>query len=98
MTISVCQPPSLLSLQYQVWPRDPAPPPTRTPAGTDAVETEPTLKAQEPTPQVQTQPSVSNMNGPWQILLNCSKRLVKNATALNVTLRYFKRSNVMEIH
>ncbi|PWA17283.1 hypothetical protein CCH79_00010461 [Gambusia affinis] len=56
VTISVCQPPSLLSLQDQVWPRDPAPPPTPTPVGTDAVETEPTLRAQELIPQVQTQP------------------------------------------
>lgn len=81
MTISVCQPPSLLSLQDQVWPRDPAPPPTPTPLGTDAVETEPTLRAQEPIPQVQTQPSVSNMNGLRQIHLSFSKMVwKKNAT------------------
>lgn len=77
MITSVCQPQSLLSLWDQVGPRDPVTPPIPTPAGTDAVETEPTLKAPKPSPQVQTQPSVSGMNELRLIYLNYSKRLKK---------------------
>ena len=60
-TTSVCRHPCLLCPWDPVWPSDPAPPPT--PPSTDAAETEPTPKAPEPTPLVQPQPSVSNMNG-----------------------------------
>lgn len=59
MTTSVCQLPCLLYPLDPVWPSDPVPPPT--PLDTDAVETEPTPKAPEPTPLVQPRQSVSNM-------------------------------------
>lgn len=61
MTTNVCRPRCRLCPSDPVWPSDPVPPPT--PLGTNAVETEPTPKAPEPTPQIHPQPSVSNMNG-----------------------------------
>lgn len=58
-TTSVCQLPCLLYPWDPVWPSDPVLLPTL--PGTDAVETEPTTKAPEPTPPVQAQQNVSSV-------------------------------------
>lgn len=82
-TTNVCQLPFLLYPLDPVWPSDPVPPPT--PLDTDAVETEPTPKAPEPTPVVQPQQSVSNMNEP-QICTICLQLRRRKWVLLNQNL------------